>query len=224
MALVSSTFEEGCDPDAAVGGGTEGGARTARRRGARKQAPSRGSSFAVAICRADEAHRPLRRDVDHSIYRESSEQMACLFYRERSNQRGAPTRVQASVWRDIVAAPEATLDNEQRTSRARVLMKPLPLSFALILLVFAVGLHASDADKVITAVRLADDARVAATLAGDIETLKAIYSDDMYYAHSSGKLDSKSSQLEGIVTGLYKYTKFDYQQRIFTPIALRRSS
>ena len=98
-------------------------------------------------------------------------------------------------------------------------MKPLRPLFALTLLLSAVSVRAADWDNVITAVRLADDERVAATLAGDINALKAIYSDEMYYAHSSGKLDSKSSQLEGIATGTYKYTKFDYKERTFTPIA-----
>ena len=98
-------------------------------------------------------------------------------------------------------------------------MNPLIRFFALILVFSAVTVSAADLEKVITAVRLADDERIAATLAGDINALKAIYSDEMYYAHSSGKLDSKTSQLEGIATGLYKYTKFDYKERAFTPIA-----
>lgn len=91
--------------------------------------------------------------------------------------------------------------------------------FALILFLSAARVSAADLDKLITAVRAADDARVAATLAGDMVALKTIYSDEMYYAHSSGKIDSKASQLEGIATGLYKYTKFDYKERTFIPIA-----
>ena len=98
-------------------------------------------------------------------------------------------------------------------------MNPLLRLSALILLLAAVRIHAADRDNVITAVRLADEARVAATLAGDLNALKAIYSDEMYYAHSSGKIDSKASQLEGIATGAYKYTKFDYKERSFIPIA-----
>ena len=98
-------------------------------------------------------------------------------------------------------------------------MNPLLRLVALVLLLSAVSVPAADLDRVITAVRLADDERVAATVAGDINALKAIYSDEMYYAHSSGKLDSKTSQLEGIATGVYKYTKFDYKERTFIPIA-----
>ena len=98
-------------------------------------------------------------------------------------------------------------------------MNPLLRLFALILLLSAASVHAADLDTVITAVRLADDERVAATLARDLDALKAIYSDEMHYAHSSGKIDSKTSQLEGIATGIYKYTKFDYKERTFIPIA-----
>jgi hypothetical protein len=87
---------------------------------------------------------------------------------------------------------------------------------ALLLLIFSASVQGAD---VIAAVRLADDARVAATLAGDLKALAAIYSDEMYYAHSSGKLDTKASQLAGIGDGTYKYTRFDYQDRAFTAIA-----
>ena len=98
-------------------------------------------------------------------------------------------------------------------------MKHLQPLVALLLLCFASRIAASEADQQMSAVRLADDARVAATLSGDLDALRSIYSDDMYYAHSSGKIDSKTSQLEGIATGLYKYTKFEYKERTFIPIA-----
>lgn len=95
-------------------------------------------------------------------------------------------------------------------------MKLLLTRCAVMLLIFAASLRAAD---VIAAVRLADDERVAATLACDLKALGAIYSDELYYAHSSGKLDTKTSQLEGIANGTYKYTKFDYQDRTFSTIA-----
>jgi hypothetical protein len=95
-------------------------------------------------------------------------------------------------------------------------MKSLLGRCGAILLIFAVSLRAAD---VIAVVRRADDERVAATLAGDLKTLGAIYSDEMYYAHSSGKLDTKASQLEGIANGTYKYTRFDYQGRTFNAVA-----
>jgi hypothetical protein len=95
-------------------------------------------------------------------------------------------------------------------------MKSLLHRSAVILLLFATSLRAAD---VIADVRRTDDERVAATLARDLKTLGAIYSDEMYYAHSSGKLDTKASQLEGIANGTYKYTRFDYQDRTFSTIA-----
>jgi hypothetical protein len=95
-------------------------------------------------------------------------------------------------------------------------MKPVLCRYVALLFIVGGSLRAED---VIAAVRLADDARVAATLAGDLKTLGAIYSDEMYYAHSSGKLDTKVSQLEGIGNGTYKYTRFDYQDRTFSAIA-----
>ena len=95
-------------------------------------------------------------------------------------------------------------------------MTPLLSRIVAIVFLFAGSLRAADT---IAAVRRADDERVAATLAGDLKTLGAIYSDEMYYAHSSGKLDTKASQLEGIANGTYKYTRFDYQDRTFSAIA-----
>jgi hypothetical protein len=95
-------------------------------------------------------------------------------------------------------------------------MTPRLFRGALFLFVFAARVQGAD---VIAAVRLADDERVAATLAGDVKALAAIYSDEMYYAHSSGKLDTKASQLAGIADGTYKYTKFDYQDRTFNAVA-----
>ena len=95
-------------------------------------------------------------------------------------------------------------------------MKPLVVRCVVILFLFAASLRAAD---VIAAVRRADDERVVATLAGDLKALGAIYSDEMYYAHSSGQLDTKASQLEGIANGTYKYTRFDYQDRTFSAVA-----
>src|SRR6185503_14156030 len=48
-------------------------------------------------------------------------------------------------------------------------------------------------EKVIAAVRAADDERRAAILAADRSRLDAIFSDALTYTHSSGKIDSKAS-------------------------------
>ena len=81
---------------------------------------------------------------------------------------------------------------------------------------FAVGAHAAD-EKIIAAVRAADDARVAATKAGDRAGLAAIYSDGLHYGHSNGKVDSKASQLEGVIAGANRYDAFEYKERTFVP-------
>jgi ketosteroid isomerase-like protein len=75
-------------------------------------------------------------------------------------------------------------------------------------------LRAAD-DNVIAAVRSADNERVAATKAGDRARLDAIYSNDLHYAHSNGKIDSKSSYVESLVRRSTVYEKYDYQTRDF---------
>ena len=79
---------------------------------------------------------------------------------------------------------------------------------------------ARDQTRVIAAVTAADDERCAATKAGDRARLAASYSDDLYYAHSSGKIDNKVSQLEGVLNGSNVYENFDYKDRTFTPAGL----
>jgi len=79
---------------------------------------------------------------------------------------------------------------------------------------FAAGLRAAD-DAIIAAVRAADDERVAATMAGDRARLEAIYSADLRYAHSSGKIDDKAVHVATIAKRTTHYEKFDYQSREF---------
>lgn len=87
----------------------------------------------------------------------------------------------------------------------------------LALLAFAITFaHAAD-DKLIAAVRAADDARIAATKAADTKRLAAIYSDALHYAHSSGKVDNKATQLDGIANSPNHYEKIEYKERKFTP-------
>lgn len=77
-------------------------------------------------------------------------------------------------------------------------------------------LRAAD-DRVIAAVRAADDERLAATINGDRTRLEASYSDDLHYVHSSGKVDNKTSQIQGIVKSGSRYESFDYKERKFVP-------
>ncbi len=76
---------------------------------------------------------------------------------------------------------------------------------------------ARDQARLIAAVTAADDERRAATKTGDRTRLAAIYSDDLHSTHSSGKIDNKASQLEGVLNGTHVYENFDYQDRTFIP-------
>lgn len=87
----------------------------------------------------------------------------------------------------------------------------------LLLLSFAaVSLSAAE-DKLIAAVRAADDERLAATQSGDPARLDAIFSDQLHYAHSSGKVDTKASYMKSLVSRATVYESFEYQTRNFTP-------
>jgi hypothetical protein len=95
----------------------------------------------------------------------------------------------------------------------KTLLRLLPL-FALSL----VALRAAD-DKVIAATRAADDERLAATKAADPKRLDAIFSDDLRYAHSSGKVDTKASYVKSLTSRSTVYESFDYKERNFTVAA-----
>ena len=97
-------------------------------------------------------------------------------------------------------------------------MKTNLLCFLSVLALLTVVARAAD-DKIIAAVKAADEERLAATIAGDRAKLEQIYSDDLYYMHSSGKRDNKASQIQGVTTGGNKYERFDHQDRTFVPVA-----
>jgi hypothetical protein len=97
-------------------------------------------------------------------------------------------------------------------------MKSFLSSAVLALSLLTARLGAAD-EAIIAAVRTADDERVAATMAGARTRLEGIYSADLRYAHSSGKIDNKSEHVAGIVKRTTVYEKFDYQSREFTVVA-----
>lgn len=78
---------------------------------------------------------------------------------------------------------------------------------------------AAKPDRLADALRAADDERIAATIAADRSRLEAIYSDELHYAHSNGRVDTKASQIQGIVAGGNRYVGFEYKERVFTPVA-----
>ena len=60
-------------------------------------------------------------------------------------------------------------------------------------------------------VRALEQKRVSALVAGDVKTLESIFSDDLTYTHSSGKLDTKAQFLEGVKSGALKYEAMNHQ-------------
>jgi hypothetical protein len=94
-------------------------------------------------------------------------------------------------------------------------MTKLPRWLPLLALLFA-PLLAADENPDFTAVRQADDARVAATKAGDRAALEAIFSDSLNYAHSSGAVNDKQTYINAIVGGKTKYAAITFENRKFT--------
>lgn len=76
---------------------------------------------------------------------------------------------------------------------------------------------AEDSSKpLVAALQGADDLRVTAMRTGDSGKLRAILSDELHYAHSSGDVDSKASLIAKLTSGKTKYLGIDYQRREFT--------
>jgi hypothetical protein len=86
------------------------------------------------------------------------------------------------------------------------------------LAVFASTLPAAT-DAVLDAVRSADDARVAATIAASPDRMDAIFSKDLVYTHGTGVVNDRASYIASIVTGKTKYLSFAYESRNFVPVA-----
>ena len=76
----------------------------------------------------------------------------------------------------------------------------------------------NEGDRLRAALTAADDERVAATKAGDKSRLDAIFSNDLHYAHSSGKVDSKDSLVKALAARTTVYESCDYLERKFTLI------
>ena len=97
-----------------------------------------------------------------------------------------------------------------------------------VLLFSAIPAHAAAAAQTVTAdqnqaviaaIIAADEERIAATSAADPARLRAIFSDELRYAHSSGKVDHKASTIELLVSRQTVYQHFDYKERNILPAA-----
>lgn len=77
--------------------------------------------------------------------------------------------------------------------------------------------HSSAADQpTLTALTAADDTRVAAMLTPSKAALDAVLSEDLRYAHSNGKVDTKASLTASLLGGEAKYLSYKYSERSFT--------
>lgn len=72
--------------------------------------------------------------------------------------------------------------------------------------------------RIIAAVRAADDERVAAVLSADPARLDAVLSDQLRYTHSTGKVETKQSYTDALVTHATVYETYEYLQRDFHPV------
>jgi hypothetical protein len=90
-------------------------------------------------------------------------------------------------------------------------MKTLLTLLLACLLPFA----AAAEDPKVTALTIADDARVAAMLKPSKAALDTVLSDDLRYAHSNGKVDTKASLTASLLGGEAKYVSYKYSERSF---------
>ena len=95
-------------------------------------------------------------------------------------------------------------------------MKPLSLTVLLVLLPLIAAPLRADETIEQSAVRAADDARIAAMRTPDKAALEAVFSDKLRYAHSNGVVDTKASFIEILTSGKSKYLGYDHLEREFT--------
>ena len=106
-------------------------------------------------------------------------------------------------------------------------MKTVCRLLALCLLSFAsiTSTRAVDATKpgassdAVAAATAADVERMAAMIAADPVRLGAIFADDLRYAHSSGKVDSKTSLMQSLTSHQSVYENFEVKEHNVTVIA-----
>jgi uncharacterized protein (TIGR02246 family) len=86
-----------------------------------------------------------------------------------------------------------------------------PLVFLLLCTAVACVAAPADDTKTIEAevVRL-DARRIEALLKNDVKTLEQLFSDDLVYIHSAGRVDSKQPYLASLATGNLTYVSLKY--------------
>jgi hypothetical protein len=67
----------------------------------------------------------------------------------------------------------------------------------------------SEESQVSEQIQQLEDARLAAMVGKDVETLDRLLDDKLIYMHSTGVADTKASYLEGLRTGVWDYQSVD---------------
>lgn len=77
------------------------------------------------------------------------------------------------------------------------------------------------------AVIAADDERIRATLAADVDALRGLYAEDLVYVHASGAQDTRASLLANVKEGPVRYRDLRREQarvRVFGDTAVMNGS
>lgn len=89
----------------------------------------------------------------------------------------------------------------------------------LFLMLTAAARLCGDETATLAAVRLADDARVAAMIAADPAKLDAVLSDRLHYAHSAKLIENKAEYIESLASRRLIYRRVDFKTRDFVVIS-----
>ena len=87
--------------------------------------------------------------------------------------------------------------------------------FLLLTLAFLCSSLCAADDPKVTALTAVDDVRVATMLKPSKAALDTVLSDDLRYAHSNGKVDTKASLTASLLGGEAKYVSYKYSERSF---------
>lgn len=99
---------------------------------------------------------------------------------------------------------------------AQTLLSALALAFLALTPSRAAETASTQDPALIAAITAADIERMDAMISADPARLDAIFSDDLRYAHSSGKVDHKASLTQSLVSRQTIYEKFDVKERTIT--------
>lgn len=103
---------------------------------------------------------------------------------------------------------------KSKPGRALTPLRCLALFGALFLASILPLTAASLADDV----RAADTARVMATIAGDVDRLAPLLSDELAYGHADGRVQSKADFLSAVAASRIKYEAYDYEEAAVTRV------